>query len=89
MASSTPPSTRWQAPGRAPSATPALVAGIGAAAFPVVIPAALAWWLARAARREIGHSDGQLDGKGVTTAAYVLAVYSLVATVALVTSAVS
>ena len=68
---------------------PALVAGIGAAVAPIVLTAVLTWWLARAARREIVHSDGQLDGTGITTAAFVLAIYSLVATVALMTAAVS
>jgi hypothetical protein len=88
MRRSQAPSIQWLAPGRAPSATPALVAGIIAAAFPIVVTAALAWWLGGAARTEIDASDQQLEGRGFATAARVLAVYSLVATVAVAVTAV-
>ena len=83
----TPPPTRWQAPGRAPSAGPALVAGITAALLPVVVTTVLAWWLARSARREIAASGGQLVGGGHAIWAYVLAGYSVLATAGLVASA--
>jgi hypothetical protein len=81
------PDVRWRAPGRAPSAVPALAAGVLAAAAPLIVTAALAFWLARTARREIAASQGQLDGAGFATAAFVLAVYSLIATSALVATA--
>jgi hypothetical protein len=86
---SAPPPVVWREPGRAPSATPALVAGILGSALPVLLPAAVAWWLGRTARREIAASGGQLSGRGAAIAASVLAVYSVVATVAVVAGALS
>jgi hypothetical protein len=68
---------------------PALVASTCAAILPIVAPALLAWWFARAARREIAGSDGQLGGRGFAIVAYVLSGYSLFATVALAVSALS
>ena len=82
------PSVRWRAPGRAPSALPALIAGILAAALPIVVTAALAWWLSRSARREIAASDGQLDGSGFATAGLVLSIYSFIATVGLIVAGI-
>ena len=80
---------RWEEPGRAPSAVPALLAGLSGTVIPVVVPAALAWWLGRSAWREIASSGGQLGGRGFAVAAFVLAGYSLFATVALVASGLS
>lgn len=78
---------QWEAPGRAPSAMAGLVAGISGAVVPVIVPAVLAWWLGRSTRHEITDSQGQLSGRGFSTAAFVLAGYSLLATIALVSSA--
>jgi hypothetical protein len=66
---------------------PALVAGILAAVAPIVVTAGLAWWLARSARREIAASDGQLEGAGLATAGFALSAYSVLATAALVATA--
>lgn len=74
------PPARWEEPGRAPSALLGLASGIAGAAAPVVVPAVLALLLGRATRREIADSDGQLSGRGYSTAAFVLGIYSLVAT---------
>jgi hypothetical protein len=84
-----PPTIRWEEPGRAPSALPALIAGITSAVLPILIPTLFAWVLARAARREIRASDNQLWGRRLVTVAFILTGYSLLGTAGLVTAALS